>query len=216
MNQIKSLLRQCHSFEDHPVYHPERYLINHILIVTLRAVLITDNPNLVMTAIIHDLFKPQGTQLKETPEGKYISNPDHPKQAYEFIHNNDDVKYWIRNFKADYNIVAELCKWHMACKDEIVKGAKHLADIEMFVTLDDMVGRKQLPLVRRDLYVPFTNTDGNWVQKQIEYIGIAPIHRTFKKQILTVTVERFPMRFEFHQVPEFFVNKWADLKQLFI
>ena len=212
MDKIKSLLRRAHSHEDHPVYHPEKYLINHIMLVTLRSLYFTGDANLIMASIIHDLFKPDGKEII-LPEGKYISNPDHPKQAYEFIHSNDDVKYWIKNYNADYNIVAEICKWHMACKDNIIKKAKHIPFIDKFVKMDDMCNRHYIDPVIKDIYLP--NDDAIFVKKQIDFIGVAQIHQMVKKQIVTVTVERTPCLYEFYQLPEFFINEWSELKTLF-
>lgn len=172
---------------DHPVYHPEKTVANHIAIVTLRAFLLTGNFDLVFAGLFHDWFKPQG-QLKSIPEGDYISNPLHAKQAYEWIMNNDDVKYFIKQHGGNYINVANIVLHHMDGK--ITNKNKHIPYLDIFFLLDNMlIDPRELP--SRPTY-------------NIYFVGQSPIQRFYNSKYFTITYGTSPKVHPFSDIPKIF------------
>lgn len=112
------LKRYCIDSPERPDFHPELTLMSHIAIVMSKAVK-TGDRDLLYAAAIHDLFKPlvHGGEMKKAPCGTwYVSNPDHPKLAAEWIDREDDVKHWLWFVGADWRVVKTICLYHMEMK----------------------------------------------------------------------------------------------------
>lgn len=122
---LTMLMNSTFSLE-HPIYHPEKYLFNHIDIVCGRALQWKGRyrNELLFAALLHDITKHgyltllgeenRVGELREIPEGKYWRNTDHPKSAVEFI-SLQNVKKWVSNF-ADVDIVISVVENHMKMK----------------------------------------------------------------------------------------------------
>lgn len=202
MNKIIELLDASKACLEHPVYHPEKWLNNHIALVALKCHLLYNNINLTATALLHDIMKPHDGNWKETDNGLYWSNNDHAKQAAELIRENDDIRYYLKSLKGlDINIVADICYYHMASKDKIPKKAKRIPLIDKFIPLDDMVNRHPFPVRTRDICFP---DHGTFLGSKISFIGQSPIQIENKKSEFTIAVNRFPYRYNFTDIPLFF------------
>lgn len=55
---IAEMLAASKGCVEHPVYHPEGTLNRHVLIVAAKALLLTGNKDLVLAALLHDVYKP--------------------------------------------------------------------------------------------------------------------------------------------------------------
>jgi len=196
---VLQLLKKTISSPERVEFHPEKTLNRHIALVTLRAMLFTGQVDMVWAGLLHDLFKTNG----EMKNG-YMFAPNHPTETYEFIWSNDDIKYEILQTRGNWEHVADICRWHMACKEKVSKKAKHVAGIERFVACDDMICRKQISSPVKDLFLP---EHGLWRKQKVNFCGIAPIHRE-KGEVITVTVNRTPITYSFSQIPAFFVGEW--------
>jgi hypothetical protein len=138
---VTDLLVEGWESPEHPVYHPEGTLGAHIEIVYKRACLLGE-PNLIMAALIHDLFKhTEGidgcSKTRELPEGSYWSNPRHDRQAAYFIDERQDVRVWIECHGANPTIVRRIVRLHMTMKSVLrgeacMKGGMKLIKRERF------------------------------------------------------------------------------------
>lgn len=158
---IDRLLKGWNSLE-HPIYHPERTLGKHIEIVFKRAKA-RKNVELVMAAILHDLFKADVNDVsgpRNTSKGWYWSNPMHDEQAHDLVINDPAVRNWIKRNWANPSHVALICKHHMRMKsfmsgmaqesgamkkNKRIKFVNEIAHVfhllHEFVYLDDMLNR---------------------------------------------------------------------------
>lgn len=146
------LQHACSGSLERPDFHPERTLDAHIELVVEKATLI-GNPNLIMSAMLHDLWKPQDGDYKKTPNGVwYWSNPKHAEQAADWILREDDVKHeiWIKG--ANWRIVEGIVRYHMQIKnlEKMSKTGKirlsrkcgaYWNELILFRSCDDMIGR---------------------------------------------------------------------------
>lgn len=202
---LETMFNRCIGSPEHPVYHPEKTLENHILLVALKCFLVSGDTNLVLAGFLHDIFKPFGVLNTELG---YISNPDHPKQSSEFIIEDDDTRYMIKQLKGDPQIISDICLHHMSCKEKIIKKAKHIPFMDLFVTLDDMIWRKSFPVTERKEIL----LKDQKIISSIFFIGQSPLQIANQKEEFTVTLNRLPMRFSFKELPEFFENtKYKEL-----
>lgn len=213
MQELKNKLRSLRHVADHPIYHPEKTVGRHIALVTLKAMLYTGDVNMVMAGLLHDVCKRDSGEYKTVGDRRYWLNPDHPKEAYEFIHSSDDVRYFIKYYGGDYEYVADLCLWHMACKESIPKKAKHISNIHLFPILDDMVDRKRWPTYNSlNIYLP----DMKLLQKnrKLFYVGMSPLQISRGCYEFTISfkdnsgIHYYP----FAAIPEFFVGEWSYLR----
>jgi len=203
-----NLLKQCTLSSEHPIYHPEKYLGRHIALVTLKALLVTKNVNLVFAALLHDICKPLPGEMKVLPEGSYWSNNNHDKEAEELIRSNDDIRYLIKSRGGDYDLVAQICGAHMKCKEKVNKKCKHIPFIDVFPILDDMVGRKEIDL--KD-FEGFILGLGDVKCKHITSIGQSPILRG--TEYFSICIDRTPFRYKFSEIPSFFVGEWEWVQE---
>lgn len=200
------LFKATYNSPEHPIYHPEKYLHRHIFLVTLRAIIFYGYPELVMAALFHDLMKPQDGSLVETPDGSYWSNQEHAKQAAEMIMDNDDIRYFISK-ECNPDIVHDIVRYHMAVKERIGKKSRHVQFIEQFRILDDMVGRHEVPHVKKRFIM--ADLKGDY---RISHVGMSPIQIHFKMDEFTITVNRTPLTYKFVNFDSFFKGKWSYLK----
>jgi hypothetical protein len=145
---IKKFVKGFYSLE-RPDFHPERFLGLHIMQVLVNA-LATNNPNLIMAALLHDICKADGAKMVDKGEFVYFSNPYHDVQAYNFIMENTDIQQWIVSMGADIRIVADICKYHMREKnyknmrphkqESYLAQTAHIREyLEKFAELDRMI-----------------------------------------------------------------------------
>lgn len=213
MKTIINLLQFSKDCKERPVYHPEKMLNNHIGLVTLRA-MFTGDKNMIACGILHDIAKPLGGEWIDKGEGLYWSNNDHAKQSAELIRENDDIRYWLKLIGCDWELVANICQWHMAAKEHIPKRAKHIPHLDKFVQLDNMIfGRKEFPVLKERFFLP---NDG-FRNCTISYIGQSPVQTSDSKKKksedleFTVCIDRTPLTYKFSDIPQFFVGQWDEM-----
>lgn len=105
--------QQCQDMSQHkerPDYHPEPSVWDHLNIVAYRCSL-HNNPNLVLTAWLHDSFKLILTEIN--PKTGYPTAPGHDKAAAKLVRTNKDIQKWIKNCGGDVECVEWLCAQHM-------------------------------------------------------------------------------------------------------
>jgi hypothetical protein len=201
MESVRQLFADAKTLRDHPVHHPEGFLGRHIALVTLKAMLATNNVDLILAGLFHDICKPYqftGEWIKIGSEW-YWSNPKHPSQAAELVHNDDDTRYFIKSVGGNVDTVAGLCKYHMAAKDGIPRKGRRVPFLDVFPALDDMTQR-----------IPFPECDGTFqlldgaYKGRLTYIGQSPIQRNTAGAGFTITINRFPFTFEWEDLPNFF------------
>lgn len=109
-DEIYELLIQLKTLRERPDYHPEESVYEHIKIVTER-LLQTNDPDLVMTGIFHDIGKfVKNIKVDHTT---WPTAPDHPKYAADMVDKHRD---WIWWYGANPDNVRWLCLNHMKFK----------------------------------------------------------------------------------------------------
>lgn len=194
---LNELLNNTKDFKDHPTWHPENSLYHHILLVTYRAYVFYNEPNLVMAGLLHDICKPIGAIWHDG----YQRNVYHAKQAYDLIQSNDDIKYLIKSNGADYEIVSLICKHHMDKK--VTKNNKHVPFIEDFFKLDDMVNRNSLKATRN-----FFWEGQEWINAKITYCGQSPLQQFNKSNKFTLTKNRTAYEADIDSIPKLINNEY--------
>jgi hypothetical protein len=195
MELIIDKLKALQNLTDRAEYHPEQTVLKHIKIVTLRAHLVSGHPDLILAGLLHDICK---GDAGDNSKG-YWSNPDHPKQAFEFCYL-DDVRYFIKQFGGNVDHVANICLYHMACKEFIIKKAQKVPFMDLFVVLDDMMERKPFPKVRRNLWLPWIGGIDN---ANLYFVGQSPLQQMRNIPAMTVTVNNTPFVAEFDKIHQF-------------
>lgn len=109
--EMHNLLMNLKTLRERPDYHPEENVYEHIKIVTER-LLQTDDPDLVMTAIFHDIGK-LVKNIGIGPSG-WPTAPAHPLYAGDMVDTHRD---WIWWFGANPDNVKWLCLNHMKFKE---------------------------------------------------------------------------------------------------
>ena len=208
---LSNKFQEIRDSPEHPVYHPEGTLGNHIMLVTLKAFLWTENADLIWAGLLHDIFKANKSfksRVVTLPEGTYWSNPLHPKQAKEFIMENDDIKYLILQTGGNWKNVAELCYWHMAAKQGIPKKAGLVNGLSFFPPLDDMINRYKMPEKQfKSFFVPKHRDIKNFTLCDVK-TGRAAFYLMGKEGLLRISYNDIPLFFEQSE-------KWKFLKDVF-
>lgn len=210
-NYILDKLGKCKYSLERLDYHPEKYLGRHIALVALKALLLYNNINLVIAALLHDICKPDAGEFKtDTLGNKYWSNKDHAKQAYEFT-REWDVHKWIISMNADPDIVRQLVLEHMSAKTLLDGNGKKLKHrlrliplIEEFVICDDMCQRKYY-MINRTIFLP----DIGRINGTISYIGQSYID-TVRGDTFTITIDRTPYNYKWKDIPSFFSSNLKE------
>lgn len=195
MQLIIEKLKSLEKLSNRVEFHPERTVLNHVKIVTLRAYLVSGHPDLVLAGLLHDICK---GDTGDNSKG-YWSNPDHPKQAFEFCFL-DDVRYFIKQFGGNVDHVANICLYHMACKEFVIKKAQKVPFMDLFVTLDDMMERKPFPQVTRKIWVPSVGVVDN---AKLYFVGQSPLQQMRNIPAMTVTVNGTPFVVGFNEIHQF-------------
>lgn len=129
---------------ERPDFHPEESAAEHIRIVTERCIR-SNNPNLIMTAFFHDLFKAE--TARPNPKTGWPTCPGHDTKGEAFIRDNVEVQNFIRSFGAEWEIVAWLVGQHMriaqidnmrASKQAAFRAEPHFDALVAFHFCDDM------------------------------------------------------------------------------
>lgn len=114
---IFSELKKCVGLPERTDFHPEGTTDRHIEIVFNRVMQYDSlDLELLASAILHDIKKPQSGSLKERDGMSWWSNPSHAQEAFDFIHDNDDVMDWLQDIGADPVLTARICQDHMRMK----------------------------------------------------------------------------------------------------
>lgn len=114
---VFNALEKCVDLPERTDFHPEGTTDKHIEIVFNRALsLKPEIKELLFAAIFHDIMKAESGSLKERDQMVWWSNPKHDKQAFYFIHDNEDVMSWMEENDADPHLVAKICSDHMRMK----------------------------------------------------------------------------------------------------
>ena len=183
-------------------YHPEGNTLNHIMLVTIRAFYWTKaDKDLIAAALLHDICKGDSGFVKNG----HWSNPDHPKQAFEYIYNNDDVRYFIKAIGGRIPIVADICRAHMACKDHIPNAYKSIPKIDTFVKLDDMIGKHKIEPLTTNIDLPNYKTFNNFAQ--LEFVGQSFADVRQNQNNCTVVVNRNPFYFPIKDLFDYVISK---------
>ena len=193
MLKIIELLHKNKGLPDHPHYHPEGTTLRHIALVTLRAIALSGDPNLVCTALFHDITKFSDGEMREadfsytsynkvshevvTGKSSYWSNRGHGRQAEDLIMNDDDIRYFIKSMGADPYLVSKLCRYHMGFKQEhIPSKAKSLPLVDEFKGIDSMLRPFKTPTkLHKKFYYYANGTNGNPNEDRVQvkkYYGL--------------------------------------------
>jgi hypothetical protein len=203
---LESLFAATHACREHPTFHPEGTLNKHILLVAIRAMLISANKDLVLAAFLHDLHKPSAGASKSLPNGTFWSNPDHAIMAAEC----DVIRHAVWSMGGNVDVVIPIIRRHMEVKEHITRKSRSVAFIDQFRIFDDMIERHVLPSNTGTFFIP----DIGNVNGTINFVGQSTIQRHFQNGQFTVTLNRTPLTFPIERIPEFFVGQWAELRFL--
>lgn len=215
MKEVQDRLSLLSTLPERLDYHPEGNTLAHIKLVCLRAYLLTgDNRTIVAAVLLHDICKGDSGEWKSQPavggaEGEvreYWTNPFHPKEATELIEAHDDIRYWIRSIGANITNTIDLVRNHMKVKEGIPNKCKHIAHIDTFRTLDDMVHRFDPPSGMTYGYL------GKHLHTPINYAGMSINDVAHGGKNYTITLGRLPMRFPISEIdkdlPEYITELW--------
>jgi hypothetical protein len=198
--QLNQLLLDTKKCVDHPIYHPERLLSNHIMLVVLRACIVGGNIDVILAALLHDLMKPQSGMIVNTNDGPYWCNPKHAGHIANLIDENGDIAYFIKNMGGNIKNVSDLCRYHMGVKDSVTKKSRFTPHMDIFPVIDDMVNRKPIYSVIPKLSLPGF---GTFTNAEVVFCGMSPIQMKSNNDIkeFTITLGRTPFTFKFYQIP---------------
>ena len=199
--RLNQLLLDTKGSLEHPVYHPEVSLNRHILLVTLRCWLLTNDINVTLAGLLHDLWKPQDGSMVDIEEGSYWSNPDHATQIADEIDSGGDLAHFIHQIGGNRLIVSDICRRHMSIKEGITKKSRHIPHIQFFMVADDMVGRHEFGTVT----VPSLLLPGHKypiINAEVTFCGQSPIQISGGSSKFTLTVDRFPHQYHFSVIPQ--------------
>jgi len=118
-DEVRHLLYGLKKLRERPDYHPEENAFEHVRIVTER-LLKTDDPDLVMAAIFHDIGK-LAMNIGNSKEG-WPTAPKHPEFGAEMV---DKYRDWIWWFGANPDNVKFLVKYHMKFHHDLPKMRKN-------------------------------------------------------------------------------------------
>lgn len=127
---IKRKLEQLKFLRERPDFHPEPSAFHHIAIVTER-LLQTENSNLIMTGILHDICKFDTVRMNE--KTGWPTSPGHDSAAMSLVMENNQVRAFCVDNGADPDTVAQLCGFHMRYHQlGDMRPAKSTAQIEIW------------------------------------------------------------------------------------
>ena len=107
---IKRKLEQLKFLRERPDFHPEPSAFHHIHIVTERLIP-TEDPNLIMAGILHDIAKFDTVKMND--KTGWPTSPGHDDAAFQLIIDNMQVRAFCTQNKANPDMVAIICKYHM-------------------------------------------------------------------------------------------------------
>ena len=109
---VREKLESLKKLRERPDFHPEENTYEHVRIVVERLIT-TDDPDLIMTGLFHDLFKLDCVVVGPTG---HPSSPGHETAAEKLITTNQEVRDFIALNGADPDNVAFMCGQHMRVK----------------------------------------------------------------------------------------------------
>lgn len=194
-----SYINNLASAQDRIDYHPLGDVLSHVKLVVLKATLLIGDRNVIAAAWLHDICKhPQfgGYERIDSQGRLYHSNPDHPRQAVDLILSDDNIRYWIRNQKANQDVVLDIINAHMSVKNHVPKKYKSIPFIDMFRMCDDDINRiPQTTLTR--------GVEGKYMHSKPDFVGLALLDILRGNRVFTITLNRMPYRYSFDQISKF-------------
>lgn len=185
-------------------YHPMGDTLSHVKLVVFKATHLIGDFSVIAAAWLHDIAKHPmfgGYEAIDNNGHNYWSNPDHAKQAADFITDNDDVKYAIRSFGANVDTTIEIVRAHMSVKDFVPKKYKSIPFIDMFRMCDDDINRISQTTLTRGFMGQYSHT-------QIYFAGLSPLDIYSGCKTFTVTIAgrilRYPITTLGDNLPELF------------
>lgn len=200
MIKLITSLQKTIDLPDHPIYHPEGTVNRHILLVCLKALIGTDNINIVLAALLHDACKGDDGKWVDHEEGRYWSNRRHAHMGAALV-MEDDIRYWIKQLGADVQVVHDICKYHMDIKQGIPKKLTVIPHLATFGQLDDMVGRKVFPQRHID---SFTMVDGHTLSGISNYVGQTKEQIQNGDTDFTISIGTESVIEQFENIPNYF------------
>ena len=199
MKLIESLSRTINLL-DHPIYHPEGTTNRHILLMCLKALIATDDINLVLSALLHDACKGDDGRWVDHEVRRYWSNRRHAHMAASLV-MDDDTRYLIKQLGADIQIVHDICKHHMDIKQGIPKKLVSIPHLGTFGQIDDMVSRKPFPQRHID---KFSMLDGHTLSGISNYVGQTKEQIESGDTDFTISIGTESVIEQFENIPKYF------------
>lgn len=231
LTEFQNKFRAGMTVKEHPYFHPERTLYNHMLLVTLKAYFLWLNGypvELVWAALFHDICKPDHIDRTVNyskihdgvlVEGTYDSNFHHAQQGADYwskFYDSFDWSTWrgLGYTVPDKELVYLLVKHHM---DKFKQGESVEVDyMFLFNWCDDMIGRNPTPSIQLHWEHSFPYFEKVGYTGWIHNIGMSPIQRNFSysggdQNLLefSVVISKTPETFYFSKLPNMFRGTWV-------
>lgn len=132
-----------YDLQDNVIYHPERTVQAHIYTVVERINRFkwkreVEKQTMLCVAWLHDICKrDDGRPTLNQNNQWYWTNPEHPQQAAQLIHANDELQYTISQLGCDWRLVAEICRYHDDVKALDLSNNKHVERFHWKIMSDD-------------------------------------------------------------------------------
>ena len=226
---MKEKIEKSKTCLEHPFYHPEGTLYNHILMVTAKALCWYYGrgfgEELIWAALFHDITKPDYTTRMVNYDkihgdvrvkGTYQSNERHAETGadfwYQWAKDNDIVPqaYLQRvhniihhHMDLKYGSVAE-----KATRKDYIQSLSNGEDVLRFMEIDDMVGRySYLSYIDGSADFPHVSELDGYAGK-VTFFGLSPLqcHRQYSTRNntdFTVVVSGVPVTIPLVRLPLF-------------
>lgn len=170
-------------------FHPEPTVAHHVALVALRAMLVTGDRDVVLAALVHDLFKP---------------SRDHAQLGADWL-QTDEGRFWVWQRRGNLQTVTGLVLDHMNLKFGMPTRARTVPFSDLFPVLDDMVGRHALP--ERKSFHRLPEDGGVRVtHDSVHFCGLSVTDQMRDDGNFTIsfTEERFPISMRWEDIPAIF------------
>lgn len=168
--KIQDMFEDLANLRERIDYHPESSAAEHIKIVTTRCIA-SNNAELIMTGFFHDLFKALTARIN--PKTGWPTSPGHDTECAAFIRRDEDARLFIRQFKADVDVVTWLVEQHMriaqlgnmkASKQAAFRAEPYFRVLQAFHCVDNMLVSDEVAIEQMNahlkLHITQTNTLG--------------------------------------------------------
>ncbi len=206
---IKEKLHKTKEIFDHPKYHPEGTVFDHIQITMLRALLFTYDIDLILAALFHDICKPDSGEYRDFEGVQYWRNLNHADEAAKYI-EGIEVRNFINKHRGNSEIIKLICANHMRVKHNnnlLQKVSRWIPEIETFVKLDDSINRYDISSISDYVSLPGVGK----ILGVVTFVGQSPVQRRFRRKDITITVNRTPFVYHFSDIPLIFAFNGYDM-----